>query len=126
MAWLIEPSLPAASYPRASRAGLSLAGRHRHARPRPSRHERMGLSALAPALLPGRPAGPRLAAVLRAPLPERRAEQLLLPAADEDGLPGLARPGRRRVRVRGQGEPLPDPPEAPESARAAARSLPAP
>src|SRR5207247_1350123 len=84
------------------------------------------LPALAEALLPGRPAAARVAAVLRAPLRDGRAQQLLLPAAQQGGLSRVARAGPRRVRVRREGQPLSHAPQAAEGAGAAARSAAAP
>src|SRR5690606_24266038 len=71
-----------------------------------------------------------LARLLRRTLRDRRAERHLLPPAETGRLRGLGAAGSGRLRVRPQGEPLPDPrppsPPAPRLGRLPARrSVPA-
>src|SRR5437899_994103 len=86
MAWLIcwvgAPFLAACILPQAGVArrggGPRFAPTTRHARAPVPGDQRLRLSALAACLLPGRRPPARVAAVLRAPLPDGRAEQLVL------------------------------------------------
>src|SRR2546425_3231015 len=148
MAWLIcwvgAPFLAACILPQAGVArrggGPRFAPTTRHAGAPVPGDQRLRLSALAACLLPGRRPPARVAAVLRAPLPDGRAEQLVLPAAQQGRVPRLARagggeggepsqgapPNGRRVPLRREGQPLPDSPQAAQGAVAAARPPPAP
>src|SRR5262252_1960416 len=86
-------------------------------------HIWLAVLGLAGELLPegGRPA--RLAGLLRRPVCDRGAEQLLLPPPGEGQLRALAGPDHRRFRRRGQDEPLPDAPPAPARSRGTDQSL---
>src|SRR5438270_12548498 len=81
-------------------------------------HRDLGLAVpgLATRILPGSPAAETLAAALRRALPDRRAEQLLLPLAGGVELRALASGDAERLRDGRQGQPLP------HACEAAARS----
>src|SRR3712207_1828005 len=78
----------------------------------PDRLLGLELPQLARALLSARPAGAALARALRRALRHRRGERDLLPAAVARGGRELGPAVAGRVRVRGQGQPLPDAHEA--------------
>src|SRR5688500_10615069 len=80
------------------------------------RHERACVPALAWSLLSHVAAGERVAAVLRRAFPDRRAQPPVLPGAAQGGVRDLAPHGTARVRLRRQGEPLPDASQAPQAA----------
>ena len=81
------------------------------------------LHRLARAPLSGEAAAEALARPLRRALRHRRGEQHLLPAALQVRRRDLGRGDPRRLRLRGQGEPLPHPRQAPEGARALPEAL---
>ena len=74
---------------------------------------RAGTTTTGGAALPGGPGQATLARALRAGLRHRRGELDLLPAPLARGRRALGRADAARLRVRGQGEPLPDPRQAP-------------
>src|SRR2546422_11608249 len=103
MAWLIcwvgAPFLAACILQQAGIArrggGPRFAPTTRHAGAPVPGDQRLRLTAQAACLLPGRRPLALVAAVLRAPLPDGRAEQLVLPAAQQARGPRLARAGGR-------------------------------
>src|SRR4051794_22768173 len=68
----------------------------------------MAVPRLARPLLPDPPPGPRVAPSLRGCFFPRGGQQRLLPAGPADGLRELARAHARRLRRRGEDEPVPD------------------
>lgn len=84
---------------------------------------RLRLPGLARPLLPARPPRARVAAVLCGAAPDGRAQQPVLPAAARRHLPGVGARGPGDVRLRRQGQPVPDAHQAPARARPTADAL---
>src|SRR5262245_20034116 len=79
----------------------------------------MAVPGLEVGVLPGQAGQPALAGVLHRPVPRRRGQQHVLPAAATLDIRRMAAPYTGGLRVRGQDEPLPDPyPPAPRPGRA--------